>query len=82
MPGTKHPGIAFGKERLKMRVGIIGMGNMGSKYAGMIVRGNVAGMELVAITRVNDERWDTIKEFVSPELVRVNSGDEMFALVD
>jgi predicted dehydrogenase len=65
-----------------MRVGIIGMGNMGSKYAGMIVRGSVAGMELVAVTRVNGERWDTIKDFVSPELVRVNSGDEMFALVD
>ena len=36
-----------------MRVGIIGMGNMGSKYAAMIVNGQVKGMELVAATRVS-----------------------------
>lgn len=32
-----------------MRVGIIGMGNMGSKYALFIAKGEVKGMELAAI---------------------------------
>ena len=41
-----------------MKTGIIGMGNMGSKYAELIAKGEIAGMELVAVTRVSDERWD------------------------
>ena len=47
-----------------MKVGIIGMGNMGSKYAQLISRGEIVGMELSAITRVSQERWDRIKDYV------------------
>ena len=65
-----------------MRVGIIGMGNMGSKYAQLIAKGEIAGMELSAITRVVDERWDKIKEYVSDKLQRFNSGNDMFDAID
>mgnify|MGYP003233514698 CR=1 FL=1 len=65
-----------------MKVGIIGMGNMGAKYALMIAKGDVKGMELVAITRVTDERWDMIRQYVSPELMKFNSGDDMYAAID
>lgn len=34
-----------------MKTGIIGMGNMGSKYAELIAKGEIAGMELVAADR-------------------------------
>lgn len=65
-----------------MKVGIIGMGNMGAKYALMIAKGDVKGMELAAITRVTDERWDMIRQYVSPELMKFNSGDDMYAAID
>ena len=65
-----------------MKIGIIGMGNMGSKYAALIAKGEIKGMELAAITRVNEERWEEIKDYVSSELVRVNSGDDMFGEID
>ena len=64
-------------EDIIMRTGIIGMGNMGSKYAEFIAKGQVKGMELAAITRVSDERWNNIKDYVSPQLMRFNSGDDM-----
>lgn len=65
-----------------MQVGIIGMGNMGSKYAQLIAKGEIAGMELAAITRVTDERWDKLKDCVSSELHRFNSGNDMFDAID
>lgn len=65
-----------------MRVGIIGMGNMGSKYARLIVKDGVEGMELSAITRITDERWNEIKDYVSEELSRFNSADDMFDAID
>ena len=67
---------------VRMKVGIIGMGNMGSKYAQLISKGEIAGMELSAITRVSQERWDSIKDYVSADLHRFNSGDDMFDAVD
>ena len=65
-----------------MRVGIIGMGNMGSKYAAMIVNGQVKGMELVAATRVSQERWAPLKDKVSEEFRLYDSGDELYNAVD
>lgn len=70
------------RKAVNMKVGIIGMGNMGAKYALMIAKGDVKGMELAAITRVTDERWDMIRQYVSPELMKFNSGDEMYAAID
>ena len=65
-----------------MRVGIIGMGNMGSKYAQLISKGEIARMELLAITRVSQDRWDSIKDYVGADLHQFNSGDDMFDAVD
>ena len=70
------------RKAVNMKVGIIGMGNMGAKYAMMIAKGDVKGMELAAITRVTDERWDMIRQYVSPELMKFNSGDDMYAAID
>lgn len=65
-----------------MQVGIIGMGNMGSKYAQLIAKSEIAGMELSAITRVTDERWDKIKDYVGVDLQRFDSGNDMFDAID
>lgn len=42
-----------------VRIGIIGMGNMGCQYARMILEGEVPGLELAAVTRINkrDAEW-------------------------
>lgn len=48
----------------KLRVGIIGMGNMGGKYALMIARGEVPIMELKAVTRVKEEKLKELKELI------------------
>lgn len=38
-----------------MRIGIIGVGNMGSTYAAMLQKGEVQGLELAALTKVEDD---------------------------
>lgn len=65
-----------------MKVAIIGMGNMGSKYAKIIAEGSIDGMELTAITRVNEERWNLIKDSVSENLKRYDSGDDLYEAID
>lgn len=49
----------------KLRVGIIGMGNMGGKYASMIAKGEVPLMDLKAITRTKEEKLNELKELLS-----------------
>ena len=39
-----------------LRTGIIGMGNMGSQYAALLLEGQIPGMELAAVTRVRPEQ--------------------------
>lgn len=48
----------------KIRLGIIGMGNMGCKYAAMIASGSIPEMELKAVTRVKDEKLEEITELL------------------
>ena len=46
----------------KVRMGIIGIGNMGNVHARNIVAGKVAGMELTAVCDINPERLAWAKE--------------------
>ena len=62
-----------------VRIVIIGMGNMGSKYARMILDGTVHDVELVAVTRVRPERLDGLKELVEQKIPIYQSADELFA---
>lgn len=54
----------------KVRIGIIGMGNMGCKYAEMILRGQAPGLELAAVTRINKNDAEHIRMLL-PEHVPV-----------
>lgn len=60
------------------KVAIIGMGNMGSKYAVMISEGKIQGMELVAATRIKPDRYEEIKDILPSELKLYQSGDLLF----
>lgn len=65
-----------------MKVAIIGMGNMGSKYAVMIAGNEVPGMELVAATRVHQERYAEIKDILPDDLKLYQSGELLFEAYD
>lgn len=70
----------------KIRMGIIGMGNMGGKYATMIAGGNIPEIELKAVTRVHDEKLKEITELLyqkgCKEILPVfQSADDLFAAV-
>lgn len=46
----------------KVRIGIIGVGNMGSSHAGYLIKGEVPGAELTAICDVSPERLKWARE--------------------
>lgn len=65
-----------------MKIAIIGMGNMGSKYARMILEGRVSNMEISAVTRIRPERMEFLKD-VFPENLRIYpSAEELYAGYD
>lgn len=61
----------------KVRIGIIGMGNMGCKYAALLAAGKIPGLELTAVTRV---RPDRLSEF--SHLPIYPSADDLFLALE
>ncbi|MCM1045223.1 MAG: Gfo/Idh/MocA family oxidoreductase [Candidatus Gastranaerophilales bacterium] len=66
----------------KIRVGVIGVGNMGSKYAQLIADGSVEGMELAALTRVRGEYRERLKAALDGGLPLYDSADALFEAVE
>lgn len=58
----------------KVRIGIVGVGGMGSHHAGYLSRGEVKGAELVAVCDIDESklgRWEGVRDFTdSRELIR------------
>ncbi|MDO4960704.1 MAG: Gfo/Idh/MocA family oxidoreductase [Eubacteriales bacterium] len=65
-----------------MNTAIIGMGNMGSKYARMILAGEVPGLKLTAVTRVNEERLKAIGDVWDENVKVYHSGEDLLAAFD
>lgn len=65
-----------------MKIAIIGMGNMGSKYARMILEGRVDGMELAAVTRIRPERMELLRDVFPESLTIYQSAEELYAGYD
>ena len=65
-----------------LRMAVIGMGNMGSKYAEMIAAGKIPGMELAAVTRVRPERMEVLRDILPEQLPVYPSADALYAGVD
>lgn len=62
-----------------VRIGIIGIGNMGSGHAERIARGDISGMELVAVADERESRRDWARAQL-PETVHVyETADELMA---
>ncbi|MBQ7919772.1 MAG: Gfo/Idh/MocA family oxidoreductase [Lachnospiraceae bacterium] len=64
-----------------VKVGIIGMGNMGSGYARMIYNGYVPDMEIAAITRIKPERLELLPELAENQVPVYESADELFCAI-
>lgn len=64
-----------------VKLAIIGMGNMGSKYARMILDGAVADVEIAAVTRVKSERLKELNELVHQNVPIFQSADKLFEAV-
>ncbi len=61
----------------KLKTGIIGIGNMGSAHAKMIVAGDIDGMELAAVADLDQARRQWAKEHL-PESVQIyENADQM-----
>ena len=57
-----------------MKTAVIGVGNMGSKYASLIQNGQIPGLELAAVTRVRDP----YRKLISEEVPVFESSDALF----
>lgn len=63
----------------KVRLGIIGIGGMGSSHARNIVNGNVPGAELAAVCDINPERLQWAKENLGEDIQTFENADAFFA---
>lgn len=65
-----------------LRTAVIGMGNMGSQYAALLLAGRIPGMELRAVTRVPPKRLEALG-LILPESLPVYPGaDALFEALD
>jgi predicted dehydrogenase len=68
----------------KVRIGIVGVGNMGSSHAKNIVEGKVDGGVLTAIADINPDRLAAMRDKLPEKVAEFNTASEMFdsGLVD
>ena len=65
-----------------MRTAVIGVGNMGSKYASLIQDGAIRGMELAAITRVRGAYRELLLPAIEAGLPVYETADALFEAVE
>ncbi|NMA95515.1 MAG: Gfo/Idh/MocA family oxidoreductase [Clostridiales bacterium] len=62
----------------KVRIGIIGIGNMGTAHARYILNGEVAGAKLGAVCDTDPERIKWAKQFLSDDVKIFDNTDDLF----
>lgn len=65
-----------------MKTAVIGVGNMGSKYAAMIMGGKVGGMQLCALTRFHDRYKELLQPATDRQIPVYQSADALFDDID
>ncbi len=61
----------------KLRIGIVGIGNMGTAHAVNINKGLVDGLELTCVCDENPERLKASEQFLTGEVARFTAYDDM-----
>ena len=62
----------------KLRLGIVGLGNMGGSHAKKIFEGECPEIDLVAVADVKPDRLDWAKETFGDKVARFETAEEMF----
>ncbi|HCK09965.1 MAG TPA: oxidoreductase, partial [Candidatus Latescibacteria bacterium] len=62
----------------KVRIGIVGVGNMGSNHSRYLTAGEVPDGELVAIADINPDRIDWAKETLGEKVQCFGTAEDMF----
>lgn len=65
-----------------LRIGIIGVGNMGSKYARLISEGKINGCTLAALTRIGAAYREQLIPYLDENITLYESADELFEAVE
>lgn len=65
-----------------MKVAIIGVGNMGSKYALLLQRHAIDGMQLCALTRIGEAYKEALRPSIESGLPVFESADALFQAVE
>lgn len=63
----------------KVRIGIVGIGNMGSGHALYLNQNKIANAELTAVCDINPERLEWAKNNLTQDVKLFDSADEMFS---
>ncbi len=63
----------------KVRIGIIGFGNMGSKHTRYLKKGEVSGAELTAVCDINPDRLKFAKESLGDNILTFDHDEALFA---
>ena len=63
----------------KVRIGIIGIGGMGTGHAKYLINGKVKGAKLTAVCDINPERLKFFKDNFSADVLTFDNSDDMFA---
>jgi len=66
----------------KVKIGIIGIGNMGSSHAQYLINGEVAGAELTAVCDVNPDRLKWANDALGDNVQKFDNTDSFFASAD
>lgn len=64
----------------KIRIGIIGMGNMGCQYAEWILAGEIPELTLVAVTRIKQSRREWAEHTLPSDLPIFQTAEELLAM--
>ncbi|MBP3240793.1 MAG: Gfo/Idh/MocA family oxidoreductase, partial [Oribacterium sp.] len=65
-----------------IKTAVIGVGNMGSKYASMLFEKKIDGMELAALTRLRPPYEEQLSEAVKSGIPVFDSAEKLFAAVE
>lgn len=63
----------------KVRIGIIGIGNMGTGHAGYLIKGEVPKAELTAVCDINPKRLEWAKENLGETVKGFDNAEALFA---
>ncbi|MFW6007091.1 MAG: Gfo/Idh/MocA family protein [Bacillota bacterium] len=63
----------------KVKIGIIGIGNMGTSHARNLYAGKVPDAELVAVSDINPDRLEWVKNNLGEDIKTYDDNDEFFA---